>query len=260
MVFKTIDYAGHRYDATVELEYVQRIEVKVVSGDEIVDILRKDGIHTTFDPMNDPMNSFRTTDYFDYSYVIYDEEKGVDAFEKDWFKNRKDSYSVINNYPVTKDYILKYDLSGGTDAYVDDEVIKMLLSGGTDENENVNVDNTYTTIKINTDTIERIFKSEYISFDWKPDHIYYYLRSCEAMYNNRLASKGYLFLNELLSDMGYKETKMGTITGWIFDKNNYNKISFGIDYNKKFNPDTESIILTIKTDGVIIDKIDIPEE
>lgn len=115
-------------------------------------------------------------------------------------------------------------------------------------------------MKINTDTIKRVFNNEYIGWNESAEYTYYYLRSCEAMYNNRLASKGYLFLNELLSDMGYKETKMGTITGWIFDKNNYNKISFGIDYSKKFNPETEPIILTIKTDGVIIDKIDIPEE
>lgn len=125
MVFQTIDYDGHRHDATVELYNVRRIEIKVVSGDEIVDILGKDVIHTTFDPMS----SCRAIDYFDYSYVIYDEEKGINAFEKDWFKNRKDSYSVINNYPITKDYILEYDLSEGTDAYIDDDVIEMLCKG-----------------------------------------------------------------------------------------------------------------------------------
>jgi hypothetical protein len=128
-IIKLFDYAGdsctgYRGDCPIiETESpISKIVIKVVSGDEIMTITKIDGSVNKVDPLG----KIRRIDYFDYSYVIYDEEKGIDVTNEDWFVNRTDSYDVINNYPVTKDYILDYDLSDGTDAYIDDDVVNML--------------------------------------------------------------------------------------------------------------------------------------
>ena len=110
---------------------ISKIVIEVVTGDEIMIITRKDGTVNKVDPLG----KIRRLDYFDYSYVIYDDEKNIDVTNEDWFVNRTGSYDVINNYPVTKDYILDYDLSDGTDSYIDSRVINMLPVKEDEEDE-----------------------------------------------------------------------------------------------------------------------------
>ena len=124
MYIQVMDYKSSKYRYVLDLENVSRIEIKVVTGDEIVNAMLNDGSGQTFDPMKER----RMIDYFDYAYVVYDKVLGINNLDADWFKNRSTSYSVINNYPVTKDYILEYDLGDGTASYIDFDVLDMLSS------------------------------------------------------------------------------------------------------------------------------------
>lgn len=120
---KLFDYNGAEYTCLTKTSLsISKIVIEVITGDEVMTITMKNGnvIKT------DPAGKYRCDDYFDYSYVIYDEERGIDVTNEDWFVNRTGSYDVINNYPVTKDYILDYDLSDGTARYINYEVIQML--------------------------------------------------------------------------------------------------------------------------------------
>lgn len=124
MDIQVVDYMSCKHQFGFDLENVTRIEIKVVTGDEIVTAMLNDESERTFDPMKE----YRRSDFFDYSYVVYDKVLGINNLDADWFKNRSTSYSVINDYPITKDYILKYDLSDGTDAYIELDVLDMLSS------------------------------------------------------------------------------------------------------------------------------------
>ena len=122
-IIKLFDYMGAEYIGLTGAELsISKIVIEVITGDEVMTITMKDGNVIK----KDPAGKIRLVDYFDYSYVIYDEEKGIDVTNEDWFVNRTGSYDVINNYPVTKDYILDYDLSDGTSSYIKYEVIEML--------------------------------------------------------------------------------------------------------------------------------------
>lgn len=45
--------------------------------------------------------------------------------------------------------------------------------------------------------------------------------------NERLASRGYIFLNEVLEALGLPKTKAGQVVGWVYNKAEDNKIDFG---------------------------------
>lgn len=123
MEFRFIDYAGQSMFVAFDLDDVKRIEIKVVSGDEIVTIKKQNGDTDIYDLAG----AYRIRDYFDYSYVVFDRDLGINIMDESWFSNRCDSYAVINNYPITKEYILDYDLSEGTDGYIHYDVLGMLI-------------------------------------------------------------------------------------------------------------------------------------
>lgn len=123
MKFRFIDYAGQNMFIAFDLDDVKRIEIKVVSGDEIVTIKKQNGDTDIYDLAG----AYRIRDYFDYSYVVFDRDLGINIMDEFWFFNRYDSYAVINNYPITKEYILDYDLSEGTDGYIHYDVLGMLI-------------------------------------------------------------------------------------------------------------------------------------
>ena len=92
----------------------------------------------------------------------------------------------------------------------------------------------------------------------------YFLRAQEEYANNRLVSRGYLFLNEVYESLGIPPTKAGQIVGWIYDKdkpNGDNFVDFGIydihrETNRNFvNGYERSILLDFNVDGPIINLI-----
>ena len=44
-----------------------------------------------------------------------------------------------------------------------------------------------------------------------------FLRGQEAFANERLKADGYLFLNDVLKDLGFEPTKVGQVVGWVYD-------------------------------------------
>lgn len=95
-----------------------------------------------------------------------------------------------------------------------------------------------------------------------PDYNFALLRAQQNWANDRLQSRGHLFLNEVYDDLGIPRSKAGSVVGWILSKDGDNFVDFGI-----FNGDSEkvrefvngqerSILLDFNVDGVIFDKID----
>jgi hypothetical protein len=55
--------------------------------------------------------------------------------------------------------------------------------------------------------------------NWDPNHDYnvVFLRGVQAQSNRRLNADGYLFLNDVLEDLGMDKTSAGAVTGWLRD-------------------------------------------
>lgn len=91
-----------------------------------------------------------------------------------------------------------------------------------------------------------------------------FLKQCERYANNKLQTKGYLFLNEVYDMIGIPRTKAGQVVGWIYDEKNPigdNFVDFGI-YNINRTPNRDfvngyerSILLDFNVDGNILDFI-----
>lgn len=87
------------------------------------------------------------------------------------------------------------------------------------------------------------------------------LRGVQQSFNNQLHYKGYVFLNEVLKELGLPETKAGQEVGWVMypndDHSGDNYIDFGIqcvdDVNKETMKFTRRYILHFNCDGYILD-------
>lgn len=82
--------------------------------------------------------------------------------------------------------------------------------------------------------------------------------------NEKLKSKGYLFLNEVLDMIGAKHTRAGQIVGWVYDESNPigdNYVDFGIfnihcEASRNFvNGLEQSIWLNFNVDGDILNNL-----
>ena len=91
-----------------------------------------------------------------------------------------------------------------------------------------------------------------------------FLRRQQDYANEKLRSKGHLFLNEVYDMLGIHRTKAGNVVGWIYDEKNPvgdNYVDFGIyDIHKEQNRDfvngiERSILLDFNVDGPILDLI-----
>lgn len=97
-----------------------------------------------------------------------------------------------------------------------------------------------------------------------PEFNLMFLKDQQRYANDRLKTKGCLFLNEVYDMLGIPRTKAGAIVGWIFDEkhpNGDNFVDFGIydihnDKKRDFvNGYERTILLDFNVDGVIYDKI-----
>lgn len=99
------------------------------------------------------------------------------------------------------------------------------------------------------------------SKEWDPNIQFNksFLRGLEMMYTDKLYSKGFVFLNEIYSDLGLEPTTAGACLGWL-KKDGTERIDFGL-YNgsegsKSFiNGRDNFVLLTFNHHGIIIDKI-----
>lgn len=89
----------------------------------------------------------------------------------------------------------------------------------------------------------------------------YFLRMQQNWMNDRLNSRGHVFLNEVYDILGMERTKAGTVVGWVLG-NGDDFIDFGLyrDGNEDKVYDfltgrEDAILLDFNVDGVIYDKI-----
>ena len=91
-----------------------------------------------------------------------------------------------------------------------------------------------------------------------------FLRAEQTYANDRLKSRGYLFLNEVYERLGIPATKAGQIVGWVYDPENPdidNYVDFGIyDMNRErahafVDGFERTILLDFNVDGNILDLI-----
>lgn len=96
-----------------------------------------------------------------------------------------------------------------------------------------------------------------------PEHNLMFLRRQQDYANERLQSKGYLFLNEVYDMLGIPKTQAGQVVGWVYNEKNptgANYVDFGIYdiYNEKardfVNGYERSILLDFNVDGYILDE------
>ena len=108
----------------------------------------------------------------------------------------------------------------------------------------------------------RFFDESCLNYENNKDYNLMYLRSQEALANDRLKADGYLFLSDVYDALGIKRTKMSQTVGWIYkpdgNENGDNFVDFGI---LETNRETENggyeraILLEFNVDGPILELI-----
>lgn len=99
--------------------------------------------------------------------------------------------------------------------------------------------------------------------EWQPDASYnrMWLEAKQNYFNNLLAERKFVFLNEVYKELGFPETKAGQIVGWKYDDNNEkgdNYIDFGIlnvsdpKVRDFINGVENSVIINPNVDGDIL--------
>lgn len=105
-----------------------------------------------------------------------------------------------------------------------------------------------------TKTVYARFYDEESTKNWSndPDINRLYLKTVENYLNDRLKSRGFLFLNEVHNELGLSWTKAGQTVGWLWSSDDPKKgVSFG-DYLEGEG----AILLDFNVEGDILDKIE----
>lgn len=100
--------------------------------------------------------------------------------------------------------------------------------------------------------------------DWQsnPEYNRSFLQCQQNYMNEKLRTRGHLFLNEVYDALGIERTQAGAVVGWVISKDGDNFVDFGI-FDDLTNPHvrdfvngvSNSILLDFNVDGVIYDKI-----
>lgn len=106
-------------------------------------------------------------------------------------------------------------------------------------------------------------------YESNADYNLMFLNGRQQYLNDKLRAQGYMFLNEVLQELGFEPTKAGQVVGWIYDpssdgqKDGY--IDFGIyTVNRKVTKDFRdgyepTVVLDFNVDGVIINNLAMAE-
>ena len=106
--------------------------------------------------------------------------------------------------------------------------------------------------------------------NWTNDASYnrYFLHCQQNVLNQKLATDGHLFLNQVYEALGFGHTSPGAVVGWIYKSEvgdqcvdfgmfDFNDVAYGVAERKAafINGYEKSILLDFNVDGVIYDKI-----
>ena len=86
---KVLDYKGEETDVDIEcaLDDIFIISITVLTGDEIMSIIYKDGSKETIDSSME-----RWENCYDCEYDVYNPGQGINLLENERFMNRTNSY------------------------------------------------------------------------------------------------------------------------------------------------------------------------
>lgn len=111
------------------------------------------------------------------------------------------------------------------------------------------------------------FDRDSLNFQPREDYNLMFLRTVQQHANDRLLSRGHIFLNEVLDDLGIERTQAGSVLGWVRnDDRGDNYVDFGLESDQLFvyteedreneiQAGTRPFLLEFNVDGVIWDKI-----
>lgn len=147
--------------------------------------------------------------------------------------------------------------------------MKIIITIENDNYESVNVEVKNNMTEKDEHNFDDVTVSQYARwFDsdnpyWmeNPHNNLWFLKAQEHLASDKLAMRGYLFLNEVYEMLGMKQSRAGQLVGWVYDEKNPigdNYVDFGIyeERNKKFvNGDCNSILLDFNVDGNILDHL-----
>ena len=153
-----------------------------------------------------------------------------------------------------------------------DRELKFNIKAQEVEETVVNEDGTEQTITKTVNVVDPNQFSEYariwddgnIGWDKNPEYNRMFLARQQSYLNDKLRTKGHLFLNEVYDALGFNRTKAGNVVGWIYDEKNPvgdNFVDFGMfDIHDKskvafINGNERSIVLDFNVDGPILDLI-----
>ena len=99
MKIAILDYKDRVKEVNVELKDIRRMFVTVVTGDEILHVIYKNGDEEIFDSSSD-----RTRDFYDGDYELYntDIEPEINELDNPEWLNR-DNYSYLREYGDTSE-------------------------------------------------------------------------------------------------------------------------------------------------------------
>ena len=123
------------------------------------------------------------------------------------------------------------------------------------------------TVKKNVPVVDddKVFEGYQRCFDrrnpfWDKDIAYnwMFLRFKQNYFNEKLRADGYVFLNDVLTELGFPKTRAGQEVGWIYDPNNPdvdNYIDFGAFEAVLHECNNErAILLDFNVDGSVINR------
>lgn len=140
---------------------------------------------------------------------------------------------------------------------IDDEELKKLFNLKLEEEYPDNrIDKTE-----NFSQYAKIFDDSCVGWTKDSEYNMLFLKSQQDYCNDKLKSKGHLFLNEVYDILGFPRTKEGAVVGWVYDEKNPigdNFVDFGLfdESNNDFiNGFKNTAILDFNVDGDILNYV-----
>lgn len=96
-----------------------------------------------------------------------------------------------------------------------------------------------------------IFNADSEQFTPNDENNRFYIAMLQNYYNDLLAARGYVFLNEVLTKLGLKPTMIGQLAGWRRGASNFVEIK--IEQTMVSGWDVKEYFLKIEHDGLIFD-------